>query len=321
MITQGHGDNGEKPRMLVVDDEVENTELLRRMFRQEFAVEIAQSGNEALEILASSRFDVIITDQMMPGMTGVELLHRSLVLAPDAVRILVTGFPNLEAAIASVNEGRAHRFFTKPLDRHELRDVVAEALGSQSATRQLRTRVQRLERENRGLRGRVGDDVDMSDAELAANAEPARAGLAIDEATGLLTREGLVERLEEEVARSERFGLLCSLILIRSEEYRVIWDRSEEEGQRLLERMTWLIRLRSRRYDIGARWSEDTLGLLLPHVGVRGSEARVARILQASAGSDEDPALQLNVAVASFPETHETVQELVSFVESEVGLS
>jgi diguanylate cyclase (GGDEF)-like protein len=307
--------------MLVVDDEVENTDFLRRLFRQDFAVEVAPSGEKALELLAAGRFDVIITDQMMPGMTGVELLTRSVALAPDAVRILVTGFPNLEAAIASVNEGRAYRFFTKPLDRNELRDVVSAAIQGQNAARVLRRRVHRLERENRALRHRLGEELGTGSSEFALEAEPVRSGLAIDEETGLLTREALVERLDEEVTRSERFGLLCALVLVRAEEYRAQRDRDPAAADRMLERMSWLIRLRSRRYDLGARWSEDTLALLLPHVGKRGAEARVERMQRAAEASEEGyRPLVLRAAITAYPETHETMEELIAAAEDAIDL-
>ena len=308
-----------KPRMLVVDDEAENTDFLRRLFRADFVVQVAASGDEALGLLSKENFDVIITDQMMPGMTGVELLSRAVALAPEAVRILVTGFPDLDAAVSSVNEGRAFRFLTKPLDRKELRDVVSAAFQGMNSHQILRDRVERLEQENRALRVQLGEtDVQVP---IRGIAEPARAGLALDGETGLLTREVLVDRLEAEVARSERFGLLCSFILFRANDFRALQDENPERAKRVVERIAWLMRLRSRRYDLAARWSEDAFAILLPHVGKAGAEARIARIQQMVDGSTENrDILNLSFQSASYPETETTVSGLMDAVLAPLGL-
>ena len=143
--------------MLIVDDEPDNALMLRRTFRGLFTIDIATCGQEALELLAGNPVDVIITDYLMPGMSGTEFLSRSLRLAPSAVRVLVTAHADVECAIASVNQGRAHRFFHKPIDRNEIVSSVSALVDEALAVRRLRARLDELEQEREQLTRRLAE--------------------------------------------------------------------------------------------------------------------------------------------------------------------
>ena len=108
-----------KPRVLFVDDEPDLLAALARILRSEyFQVSTAASGAAALEMLQrSGPYAVIVSDLRMPEMDGVSLLQAARKLAPDTVRVLFTGQPDLERAIAAVNEGEIFRFVTKPSSR------------------------------------------------------------------------------------------------------------------------------------------------------------------------------------------------------------
>ena len=102
--------------LLVVDDETANLQKLRRTFLGEYRVHEATGGMEALEILKDHPVNAIITDQRMHGMSGVELLKRTLKVQPDAVRIILTGYTDVEDLMDAINEGHVHRYITKPWD-------------------------------------------------------------------------------------------------------------------------------------------------------------------------------------------------------------
>ncbi len=117
-----------KPRMLVVDDEPDNLDLLYRTFRREFKVLRAESGTEALKVLASEgEVAVIISDQRMPEMKGTEFLSKTVPEFPDTVRIILTGFTDVEDLVDAINAGQVYRYITKPWDPDELKHVVARA--------------------------------------------------------------------------------------------------------------------------------------------------------------------------------------------------
>lgn len=117
-----------KPRMLVVDDEPDNLDLLYRTFRRSFNVLRAESGAEALEVLSQEgEVAVIISDQRMPEMKGTEFLSKTVPEFPDTVRIILTGFTDVEDLVDAINAGQVYRYITKPWDPEELRGVVERA--------------------------------------------------------------------------------------------------------------------------------------------------------------------------------------------------
>jgi CheY-like chemotaxis protein len=117
-----------KPKMLVVDDEPDNLDLLYRTFRREFNVLRAESGVNALSVLAAEgEVAVIISDQRMPEMKGTEFLSKTVPQFPDTVRIILTGFTDVEDLVEAINAGQVYKYITKPWDPHELRAVVHRA--------------------------------------------------------------------------------------------------------------------------------------------------------------------------------------------------
>ena len=116
------------PAVLFVDDEERVLHALAALFQTVYEVHTATSGAEALELMRARRFLVIVSDQRMPGMTGVELLREARVLAPAAVRLLLTGYADFGAIVASVNESEVFRYITKPWQQAELEATLAEAV-------------------------------------------------------------------------------------------------------------------------------------------------------------------------------------------------
>ncbi len=117
-----------KPRMLVVDDEPDNLDLLYRTFRRDFKVLRAESGVAALDVLSNEgEVAVIISDQRMPEMKGTEFLSKTVPDFPDTVRIILTGFTDVEDLVDAINAGQVYRYITKPWDPDELKHVVDRA--------------------------------------------------------------------------------------------------------------------------------------------------------------------------------------------------
>jgi signal transduction histidine kinase len=114
--------------LLCIDDEKDNVEALHRHFRKKYNVLTATSGKEALEILRRQPVHLIISDQRMPHMSGVEFLKASQKIQADAVRILLTGYTDIESVISAINDGHVYRYVTKPWDSNDLSTAVAQAL-------------------------------------------------------------------------------------------------------------------------------------------------------------------------------------------------
>jgi two-component system response regulator HupR/HoxA len=117
-----------KYELLFVDDETANLQKLQRTFMDQYVVHLAQSGEEALQILRRAPIDAIVTDQKMPNMTGIEFLEASQKEYPNLVRIVLTGFTEVDDLIAAINTGKVHKYITKPWEPDVLRMAVYEAL-------------------------------------------------------------------------------------------------------------------------------------------------------------------------------------------------
>ncbi|MTJ11888.1 response regulator [Anabaena sp. UHCC 0187] len=117
-----------KLKILVVDDEPDNLDLLYRTFRRDFQVLKADSGVTALQLLEEEgEVAVIISDQRMPEMKGTEFLSRTVPQFPDTVRIILTGFTDIEDLVEAINAGQVYKYITKPWDPGELKGVVQRA--------------------------------------------------------------------------------------------------------------------------------------------------------------------------------------------------
>jgi FixJ family two-component response regulator len=114
--------------ILLVDDEENITSSLARLLRQDgYNVLRANSGPDGLKLLEKNHVGVIISDQRMPGMTGVEFLSKVKVLYPDTVRIVLSGYTELSSVTDAINRGAIYKFLTKPWEDDLLRENVAEA--------------------------------------------------------------------------------------------------------------------------------------------------------------------------------------------------
>jgi two-component system response regulator HupR/HoxA len=157
-----------KESVLVVDDQPEVLRSLERLLRDEWNVLTASSGGEALELLRRSPVAVILCDQRMPKMTGVEFLERSLEVRPDAVRILITAYADNEASVAAVNQGRIYHYLSKPWEPEELVATVRRAAErfrlveeNRRLTEELRKANQTLTQENALLLQSAQKDFDF----------------------------------------------------------------------------------------------------------------------------------------------------------------
>lgn len=122
-------------RILFVDDEERILRSLALQFRREYQVLTESDPLRALERLKSERVQIIVSDQRMPQMSGAELLAQARQIAPDTLRILLTGYSDLDAAVEALNSGGIFRYLTKPWDQQEMAFTLRQA--AQIAARQL----------------------------------------------------------------------------------------------------------------------------------------------------------------------------------------
>ncbi|THF63832.1 response regulator [Pseudothauera nasutitermitis] len=114
-------------RLMFVDDESRILRSLALQFRRDYEVITQNDPQLALETLRNERIDILVSDQRMPGMNGAELLARARTLQPASVRILLTGYSDLDAAVQALNDGEIFRYLTKPWNPQEMAQTIAQA--------------------------------------------------------------------------------------------------------------------------------------------------------------------------------------------------
>ncbi len=137
-------------KLMVVDDEPDNLDLLYRTFRRDFEVFKAENGFKALELLeAEGEMAIIISDQRMPRMNGTEFLSRTVDRFPDTIRIVLTGYTDVEDLVQAINSGKVFKYITKPWNPENLKSVVLQAAETYRVVKQ-RTKAltQALQRES-----------------------------------------------------------------------------------------------------------------------------------------------------------------------------
>lgn len=140
-----------KHKVLVVDDEPAITRMLERLLRDEFDVVTALSGAEGLEVLTVYDVSLIISDQRMPGMTGIEFLKRASEIRPHCVRIVLTGYTDAADLVEAINSGVVYKYVTKPWENGDLLQTVRRGLSHHETIKAQH----RLNLENERLRERL----------------------------------------------------------------------------------------------------------------------------------------------------------------------
>ena len=153
----------ERPSILVVDDEADVVESIRELLRLDYRVLVATRASEAISILQEGPVDVVMTDQRMPEMTGVELLHHVRETQPDTVRLLFTGYADVRAVIDAINRGNIYRYITKPWDPEDLQVVVRDAVERHDLIAERQRLLGELQRTN--------EELIRANTELAATSE------------------------------------------------------------------------------------------------------------------------------------------------------
>jgi response regulator RpfG family c-di-GMP phosphodiesterase len=145
-----------------VDDEPEVCNSVYHLLRRQYHVLRAHSAAEAIQIMAQHEVEIILTDQRMPEVTGVEMLQKIKTHYPEAIRMLFTGYADLHSVIAAINQGHVYRYLSKPWQPEELEAAVADAAAEfarlvqrERLLQDYQARIAHLEADLRDLRARL----------------------------------------------------------------------------------------------------------------------------------------------------------------------
>ena len=329
-------EENDRPWLLVVDDENEILNMLVRSLRDDYHVLTAQNGPDALQLLAEHDVAVVITDQRMPLMSGLELLQETMRARPDARRILMTGYADMEILVNAVNDGQVDRLLPKPLAGSALKRSVGDILELRRLQLENRRLLREVTEANEILRKRealIARDLDeRGKALLAANHELERLNSTLaalarrDGLTNLYNHRTLMERLAEEIARARRCGTALSMIFGDLDQFKAYNDlMGHPRGDDCLVQVAAILgggatdeANHGRASDIVARYGGEEFVLLLPETDRAGARIKAERLRLAIEkhsfpGADKMPSGQLTISfgVASFPADASSAAELV----------
>ncbi|MBK07461.1 MAG: hypothetical protein CL920_28685 [Deltaproteobacteria bacterium] len=203
--------------ILLVDDEVSNLQVLSTLLEGRFHVLTAEGGEEALRLVKNSKrpISLIITDQRMPGIKGTEFLQQMIELSPKTIRIMLTGYSDINAVIDSINRSHIFEFIHKPFDSDEILQAVERAICSFESAREaelyqsdlekkISERTKELERKNRELEEAYAELANKHEALKVAHKQLEEISLT-DVLTGLRNRRYLIDYMKSELGLLQRF--------------------------------------------------------------------------------------------------------------------
>jgi len=343
-----------REHIICVDDEEGILNVLRQQlarFEDDWEIDLARNAQEALELIDDLERDgeavaMVIADQIMPGMKGVELLEVVHTRQPECVKILLTGQAGLESVVRAINRANLDRYIGKPWDEQDLRLTVASLLSNYRLAREnkrlfedLRLKNEELRQLNRDLDKRVTErtrELDEANRRLAeANSRLAEANrrlsqLAItDGLTGLYNHRYFHERLSKEVERSNRTGLPLSLLMIDVDHFKHYNDANgHPAGDSVLREVARLLSEGRRLNDAVARYGGEEFTVLLVDTP-RDSAMKVAEQLRSRVADhhfdndDKQPLgkLTISLGLASFPEDASSSDGLVAAADDALYLA
>lgn len=323
--------NHTKEHIICVDDEEGILTALRQQlgarFGDECEIEVAQSAKDALELVEELKRDgeplaVMIVDQIMPGMKGVELLEEVHKRSPGTTKILLTGQAGLDAVVAAINRAGLNRYIPKPWDEPDLRLTVENLLRTFRLHRENESLVDDLRRKNRELevaKTILEEKVRERTAELESANQRLNRLAVTDGLTGLYNHRYLHEELRVAVERSLRSGVPVAMLMIDVDHFKKYNDRNgHPAGDEALRTVARLIAEDRRQVDVVARYGGEEFAILLHDV--RRDEAREvaekirARVREAKiANAEAQPAghMTVSIGVALCPDDASTAESLL----------
>lgn len=197
------------PKILVIDDEIENLRAIERTLRTEFEVTAVDSPNTALELVSKEKFSVIVSDQRMPGMKGTELLSQIAKASPLTTRVILTAYTDSRDMLEAINRAEIYRFVTKPWDNAELVATIRNAVERNrllTDNHQLIESLQKKEHELTQLNKDLERLVELRTAELRAVNEKLSEQAMTDPLTRIHNRRAFFMRFNDELEEIQKIS-------------------------------------------------------------------------------------------------------------------
>jgi diguanylate cyclase (GGDEF)-like protein len=291
--------------LLLVDDEEDVCAALERVLRYDgYKILHANSGKQGLEILAQNEVGVVISDQRMPGMSGVEFLSQVKELYPQTIRIVLSGSADFDSVTGAINRGAIYKFFTKPWENEVLRVDVMEAFWRHELAHEKEQLLLQIQSANELLA--------QVNLELAAAIERKDSQIDhiahYDTLTNLPNRLLFLDRLDQELTRAQRDQCMVAVLSINLDRFKQINDSfGHPVGDQLLQAAAERLKSFVRACDTVARIAGDEFSLVLTGVKATHAAGEVAqKILDSFANTailagDNEIFVTLSIGISIYP--------------------
>jgi diguanylate cyclase (GGDEF)-like protein len=291
--------------LLLVDDEEDIGAALARLLRRDgYKILRANSGREGMEMLAQHEVGVVISDQRMPEMSGVEFLSKVKELYPNTIRIVLSGYADLDSVVDAINRGAVYKFFAKPWDNEALRAEVLEAFRHHELALEKANLVKEIQAAN--------DLLAQVNLELAAAVEHKDSQIEriahYDSLTNLPNRLLFLDRLDQELARAHRENRLVAVLSADLDRFKQVNDSfGHPVGDQLLQAVAGRLASHVRAGDTVARIAGDEFGIVLTGMKAAHDAGEVTqKILDSFAHNpvaigDSEIFVTLSVGISIYP--------------------
>ncbi len=263
--------------ILCVDDDPSVRNALRTLLFEQlgrgYTIEIAESGEEALEICdeltaAGVELSVVISDFIMPGMYGDELLNKIHTHSPNTITILLTGQSGIEGVKRCINEANLYRFLEKPFGNEDIMLTVRSALRAYCQDRELEQQNEQLRQLNANLEALV----EKRTQELVEKNRELEYISVTDALTGIPNRLRLDQLLKDAINQSQRYGTDLSILLVDVDKFKQVNDQfGHQAGDQVLVDIARLLSQNCREVDVAGRWGGEEFLIICRHTGLNGA--------------------------------------------------
>lgn len=304
----------ERTLLLVDDDEAIGAALNRLLRKEGYNILCARSGQEGLELLARNEVQVIVSDQRMPGMSGVEFLSRAKELFPKTVRIILSGYADLDSVTDAINRGAIYKFLTKPWDNETLCANVLEAFRHYELVQQRKHLAVEIQEANTTLAS-----LSLELSKLLAQKESQIEHISnYDHLTNLPSRWIFIDRLNQLLGQTQVKEQTVSVMFIDVDHFYAINDEFGcAAGDELLQAVANKLANFAGQKDTLARMGDNEFGLIL--TGVKDSIEVSDIVKNILASFSEEPVkiggkeinLTLSIGISIYPSDGLSSNELI----------
>jgi len=283
-LPEKSNDEVDKPLIMLVDDEVENINVLRQLLEAHFQIITGLNGVEALELIDNmvdpTKIQLIITDQRMPIITGVEFLEKIVERMPDTIRIILTGYSDTQVIIDAINKAKLYKFMTKPFDPVELSLTVkrgVEAFQMRQALIDYAANLEELVKERT-------EELNERNAALNQALNSLEQLSLSDQLTGAHNRHFLKKFMPQELAKLKRSHVdnpneSIGLLMIDIDFFKKVNDTyGHDAGDKVLVQFTKILAQSCRESDWLIRWGGEEFVIIARGQSIEGLEQLAERV-------------------------------------------